>query len=949
MIQQIGDVAPAVSGGASIGVEQINGIGGFTTDIRPFAHIHQNSGIFHDPVGGVSGIIRFNGQNGGTTGTSIGSPNTPSFEFSFNGGADAQCGLGYDPRTLSQDVILQSFNGSDMHVRASGTLRLIAEEDVLIDGIEGNVTLRAKGAGPLNGNIIIVADEQLNITAINEPLTLSSTNNSVAITSTNSSVTLNAATTGVFFAADDFNVSSNTADVNVTGDANVNIDSTNDDVNITGQTNVFIVSTADDVGITAGGIASTVAARNVNLSSTGSDIRLTAATLTGGAEGTGGQVQLNPFDSSGVLEYRFGPHESWHMKNTHSSTSGPDSDGFNPIVPSGAIIQMILENAGGGSVNDLQDAYDGGNEIDVDVAFGVGGPDRPDNRGVIVRDVVPGSLSPLSTDFITQQNAYGIAVSGYTDTPLNAHSYGLTRIGPQSIAISASGRAGGAIADIPGTLFLGFDETTNRNIAKISSSGALTMEAGTLVRIVGDTGSIVTQGSFEITAEGGGNCNIISDGGEIFFNADTDIRLTTANGDINLRAASSSVNIDSSQRFNVDVIKDITMDAGTKAHFNGFEATHVNASSGIVVIASSGFHTGGQLRLEAFKNRESQVASGALEYRFGPYQSWHMKTVSTTSGPEGDGFNPLVPSGAIIQMIGENASSTLQDAYDGGNTISTLRVDPGTATNNNLDFAISSGKFNITTNEHLPHFNLEARLFPPSGGFNEAGSVTFPNLPSLGLGDITMHTHSVVDRNLTITNPVVINEATKDAKSLGLGALSLDTGSGIINVSVGSGISQFFNTAEDTVTTTDLQVRFSAGGNTFKDKHFFRVGALHPHDAGIVCAVEGCYKVSYAASCSKTVSDGGFLSLQTVEVRCTLNGLTDTINGSRSFSYHFDTVNSDNTANSTFMMDCDAGDHIALVLVLNVADASETIVTATRQLNMVLEYIGPKRGDSTVA
>jgi hypothetical protein len=81
---------------------------------------------------------------------------------------------------------------------------------------------------------------------------------------------------------------------------------------------------------------------DINLSSV---VDLNATAGKAGGQGTGGQITLNPFQASGVLEYRFGPHQSWYMKQTHSSTSGPFGDGFNPLVPSGQIRQMILETA----------------------------------------------------------------------------------------------------------------------------------------------------------------------------------------------------------------------------------------------------------------------------------------------------------------------------------------------------------------------------------------------------------------------------------------------------------------------------------------------------------------------------------------------------------------------------------------------------------------------------
>ena len=56
-----GDLVPAVSGFANLGVNVgPNSSNAFDiTSIRPFNHVHQVSGIFHDPVQGQSGVLRY--------------------------------------------------------------------------------------------------------------------------------------------------------------------------------------------------------------------------------------------------------------------------------------------------------------------------------------------------------------------------------------------------------------------------------------------------------------------------------------------------------------------------------------------------------------------------------------------------------------------------------------------------------------------------------------------------------------------------------------------------------------------------------------------------------------------------------------------------------------------------------------------------------------------------
>lgn len=72
---KVNDLVPSVSGFANLGVDvSSNGQNAFDiTSLRPFNHVHMVSGIFHDPIMGQSGVLRYNRA-------------TPSFEISLDGG-----------------------------------------------------------------------------------------------------------------------------------------------------------------------------------------------------------------------------------------------------------------------------------------------------------------------------------------------------------------------------------------------------------------------------------------------------------------------------------------------------------------------------------------------------------------------------------------------------------------------------------------------------------------------------------------------------------------------------------------------------------------------------------------------------------------------------------------------------------------------------------------------
>ena len=72
-----GNLVPVASGFANLGVEvgpnAQNAFDDTQGEVRPFNHIHQVSGIFHDPLHGQSGVLRFN-------------QNAVAFEVSVDGG-----------------------------------------------------------------------------------------------------------------------------------------------------------------------------------------------------------------------------------------------------------------------------------------------------------------------------------------------------------------------------------------------------------------------------------------------------------------------------------------------------------------------------------------------------------------------------------------------------------------------------------------------------------------------------------------------------------------------------------------------------------------------------------------------------------------------------------------------------------------------------------------------
>ena len=85
---RVSDLVPGASGRAHLGVDGGPNVGAFDiTSIRPFGHIHLVSGVFHDPLYGSSGVVRYNQVN-------------QCLEVSVNGG------IGFDCLLTSQSGVL---------------------------------------------------------------------------------------------------------------------------------------------------------------------------------------------------------------------------------------------------------------------------------------------------------------------------------------------------------------------------------------------------------------------------------------------------------------------------------------------------------------------------------------------------------------------------------------------------------------------------------------------------------------------------------------------------------------------------------------------------------------------------------------------------------------------------------------------------------------------------
>jgi hypothetical protein len=151
-----GDINPQASGSASIGVNQVDGIGGFNTNIKPYAHIHINSGVWHDPTNGEpSGVLRFGVRNEQST---SGPPsNPPGFELSFDGGASFPLRICGSRKSLYSGSTIQQMTPGAFTLHSSGLFRIDSELSQFLSTIDGGISISTAAPSLSDGDILLDA------------------------------------------------------------------------------------------------------------------------------------------------------------------------------------------------------------------------------------------------------------------------------------------------------------------------------------------------------------------------------------------------------------------------------------------------------------------------------------------------------------------------------------------------------------------------------------------------------------------------------------------------------------------------------------------------------------------------------------------------------------------------------------------------------------------------
>jgi hypothetical protein len=285
-----GDLSPRASGSASLGVEQL-GICGFTTDIRPFCHVHQNSGVFHSPLGGNSGVIRYEqgdfeiSSDGGTIFRRL----VRTLDDAYQGGAIVDSNLGSD--NTYEPVILVGKNGSD---------KLEFGTNPVLDLPETNPMILLSGVGP-----------QADDTLFRKPA-LGLALNGIALRGSGTP-----------------SVEPSTWAIGVDSATPGQISQTSSGVMNIFSAGPIIYQGTSNFAISAGTNFNAVANGDVGFSATNGDVSFFAT----------GNVEFSALGGNGLLEWVEGAHDAWHTSNSRNDNT------LIPIPHSGHVEQMIAAAA----------------------------------------------------------------------------------------------------------------------------------------------------------------------------------------------------------------------------------------------------------------------------------------------------------------------------------------------------------------------------------------------------------------------------------------------------------------------------------------------------------------------------------------------------------------------------------------------------------------------------
>lgn len=177
-----GDLIPTASGQAHLGVDGSVGDAFDITTLTPFGHIHMNSGVWHDPMTGQSGVLRYSQAagafqisiDGGRTFNDLVTGGTTVTSVGVIGGANLTGNIDLSP-TTSGFIVIEDSSGSSPITFSLDVWALSGLYNLPAQGFNGAVVnhITDSNGTSAQGDVQIIGASGITTDLIGQVLTIS--------------------------------------------------------------------------------------------------------------------------------------------------------------------------------------------------------------------------------------------------------------------------------------------------------------------------------------------------------------------------------------------------------------------------------------------------------------------------------------------------------------------------------------------------------------------------------------------------------------------------------------------------------------------------------------------------------------------------------------------------------------------------------------------------------
>lgn len=307
--------------------------------------------------------------------------------------------------------------------------------------------------------------------------------------------------------------------------------------------------------------------------------------------------------------------------------------------------------------------------------------------------------------------------------------------------------------------------------------------------------------------------------------------------------------------------------------------------------------------------------------------------------------DPLLGTSGVIRF-GKSTTPRLEKSVDGGLTFTALfsqrtsTLQLGYEKDRNLYITNAEGPVRLVGINRKVQFDSYSVVAP----INFSGAIP---VNTANPGDLLMLSHSVASG--TPISLAEQNTAILRARSLGVGTLMLNTGSGIVNISIGSGLAQFRSTSAVGVSTTSNSgscIATSTPDFSDLNNHQGNVGQIGPvvPPRSFWIWSPGLYECSYHVSFDKTAGNDPHV------IKCQMfRNIIEPIKRSESYVFAATTAAGEGTCHATFLMEAKAGDCFNIQCGYEGGvTASNTSSSIANEGYVLIKKIGDRRHEAAI-